>query len=184
MKIMMDLDGVNIIFSRSLQSYLETIDHPCEYADPLAWDFYKTWNMNSDDFKRHCDDAADAGILFTGAPVEGAVEAWRKLRAAGHEIHVITDRQFGSDPRNSHAITYNWLAVNGFEYDSITFSADKLAVPTDVGLEDKIENYDALEAGGVKAYLVDRAWNSELTYPGARRRVSGVTEFAEIICAM
>ncbi len=178
MRVGIDLDGCIHNFGKSLQNYLETITHSYDCTDPQVWDFYKDWGMTDIDFKKHCNDGVDAGIVFNGPQFPGAVQAVRRIKAAGHSIHFITDRFFGSDPRNSAAVTEGWLLHHGFPYDSLTFSPDKTVVATDVFVEDKAENYDMLEATGVRCYLINQPWNIE---KDNRRRISGMTEFADIL---
>jgi hypothetical protein len=46
-------------------------------------------------------------------------------------------------------------------------------------VEDKVENFLALEAAGVETYLITRAWNEDFgPHP---RRISCVMDYADII---
>jgi hypothetical protein len=46
-------------------------------------------------------------------------------------------------------------------------------------IEDKLENYDALNAAGTRTYLINRAWNK---VPGDnRRRIDELAEYVQAI---
>ncbi len=47
-------------------------------------------------------------------PIDGAREALRKLRAAGHVVVIYTARSWGE-----YRITKHWLDQHGFEYDGL-----------------------------------------------------------------
>lgn len=62
------------------------------------------------------------------APIPGAAERVRELRAAGHEIIIQTARHMrschgdvGKVVARVGAVTLDWLERNGFEYDEIYF---------------------------------------------------------------
>jgi hypothetical protein len=182
MRVGIDLDGVCYDFSASVREYL------CNYAathqvdvcqPPTRWEFYEDWGLDLDGFLATCHDGVDAGIVFAhGEPYPNTAEAFHRIKGAGHTIHVVTDRSFGSNGA-SEAATRTWLDVHGLPFDSLTFSADKTVVRLDTMVDDKIANYDALEAAGVKAYLLTRAWNQHDQTP--RRRVLDLLHYAEQI---
>jgi 5'(3')-deoxyribonucleotidase len=177
-----DLDGVVFDFARSLGRYLLSIgDHrayPLLEKEPETWDFYNEIDMSLEEFLTACNDGADAGYVFAGPTRPGAVQAVNRIYDAGHRIHIITGRQFGTEPAVSKALTHAWLRQHGFKYNTVSFSADKTIVATDIFVEDKIQNYDALEAAGSRPYLVNRPWNIA---DDDRRRLHSVTDFADIV---
>lgn len=184
MRVGFDLDGCLYDFGESVRRYLDSIGRPYGWKDdhhePHHWDFYEYWGMDRHEFAQICHDGADAGYIFCGDTRPGAVEAVERVARLGHEIIIITDRQFGSTPEVSHKNTTEWLAQHGIEYDELVFSANKNAVPTDMFVEDKLENYDALIDAGVDAYLINRAWNQ---VPGgdARKRIDDISDYVEIV---
>jgi len=117
--------------------------------------------MDRAEFSQICHDGVDAGFIFSGPVRPNTVEAFKAVKEMGHTIVIITDRQFGCSPTASHQATRVWLAENGIEYDELHFSADKLIVPTDCFVEDKLENYDILTAAGTPCVLIDRPWNQD-----------------------
>jgi hypothetical protein len=184
MRVGFDLDGVLYNFGDSVKRYLDSIGkgdvwksgpNPKPY-----WDFYKDWGWTGKEFVELCNDGADAGYIFCGPAREHAVEAVERVARLGHEIIIITDRQFGTTPEVSHGNTVDWLRANGIEYDELVFSADKTCVPTDTFIEDKLENYDALVANGTHAFLVNRAWNF-VEHGDARNRIESVLDYASAI---
>lgn len=183
-----DLDGVLFDFAHSLHRYLVSIGHEVPEYDVVKevdkWEFYEDWQLSVTDFLKHCHDGVDAGYVFRGPVRPGSKEALDRIKAAGHEIHIVTDRSFGSKPYNSERATYDWLEEHGLPFNSVTFSPDKTVVPTDCFVEDKIANYDALKLSGVDAYLITRPWNkipSWLEKPFPRKRLNDIRDYAGII---
>lgn len=178
MRIGIDLDGVNISFVDGC-NVIRKKNGESPYVEG-TWAFYEKNGMTGADFKAWCDKAADEGLLFGNDPYPGAVEAVRRIRDLGHTIVIITDRTFGSTPKVSQDLTVKWLNKHGYEFDELHFDADKTAYRVDMMVEDKLENYDALVAAGVDAYLIDRVWNQ---VPGGdgRKRITDITEFADMV---
>ncbi len=87
-------------------------------------------------------------------PVPGAVERLRELRSAGHYIIVCTARHMKTCSGNvgqvlarQGAITLEWLARHGIEYDEIHFGKPH----ADVYIDDnavRFENWEAIDGGG------------------------------------
>jgi putative intracellular protease/amidase len=179
MRVGFDLDGCNINFQDGCNIHLETEGHPFRFREGV-WNFFEEHGWTTTEFVMFCNRAADAGVLFNTDPYPGAPEAFERIARLGHELIIITDRSFGSTPAVSERITTEWLARHGYEYDELIFSADKTVVPTDVFVEDKLQNYDALVAAGTDCYLIDRPWNQ---VPGgdARKRIKDMSEYADII---
>lgn len=183
-RIGFDLDGVCYNFADSFKRYLvyAGIRKPEDFppGETHRWNFYEDWGFTIEEFLKHCHDGADKGFIFTGPTRDGAVEAMNTLHERGHEIHIVTDRSFGSRPEISQLNTLDWLANHGFKYHSVTFSADKTVVSTDFFIEDKLENYDALDARGTQVYLINRPWNTHVL-PDNRRRVDTLDQFVDIV---
>lgn len=184
MRVGFDLDGVLYNFGDSVKRYLDHIGQGHVWkSGPTPspfWDFYKDWGWTGEQFVQMCNDGADAGFIFCGPARPGAVDAVRRVAELGHEIIIITDRQFGTTPEVSHNNTSEWLAQHGIEYDELWFSADKTCAHTDVFVEDKLENYDALVANGTRAYLINRPWNI-VDGGDARFRINSVSDYADIV---
>jgi 5'(3')-deoxyribonucleotidase len=180
MRIGVDLDGVCYDFQGSLAAYLENAGLEYDTAiAPSRWEFYLDWGMTMEEFIKHCHDGVDAKFVFNvGKPLDSAESAIKNLRDMGHSVHIITDRSFGKIPAISEDTTREWLNRHHIEYDSLTFSPDKTCVKTDVFIEDKLENYDALDAADVEVYLVNRPWNKR---DDNRRRVKDIQEFVSIV---
>jgi FMN phosphatase YigB (HAD superfamily) len=160
MRVGVDLDGVLYDFVESLRSYIltkPTFGPPLtaeQMPSPTSWEFYLTdWGIQTYLFLELCDKGVDAGYIFkTGEPMPGALRAMRELKAAGHGLHIITDRFFGS---LSEYNTRCWLAEHDVPFDTLTFSKDKTCVPTDMFIDDKPENVLALRAAGCHAFLLN-----------------------------
>lgn len=170
-------------FGNSVRRYLDSIGRPYGFLDdadePHTWNFFEHWKMDAAEFVKICHDGVDAGFIFSGPTRPNAVEAVRAVKDAGHDVIIITDRQFGTTPEASHKATLEWLAEHGFPYDEIWFSADKTVRPTDIFIEDKLQNYDAVTEVGTPCVLIDRPWNQD---PGDYRfRIKDISEYPDIV---
>jgi hypothetical protein len=185
MRVGFDLDGVLYNFGDSVKRYLEATDrgHIWKSGPTPApfWDFYKDWGWSSAEFVQMCNEGADAGYIFCGPARHNASKAVNAVKEMGHEVVIITDRQFGSSPYVSHRNTQNWLKKHGIPFDELYFSADKTCVPTDMFVEDKLENYDALDAAGVEVYLINRKWNYVDGDGDERRRIRHIMQYVEAV---
>lgn len=185
MRIGFDLDGVLYNFGDSVKRYLESIGQGHVWKsgpNPMPyWDFYKDWGWDTKQFVDMCNAGADAGYIFTGPARYNAAEAVKRVKNLGHEVIIITDRQFGSTPYVSHKNTQNWLAKHEIPYDELYFSADKTCVETDMFVEDKLENYDALDSAGVEVYLINRKWNFIDGDGDNRRRIRHIMQYADAV---
>lgn len=183
-----DIDGPGHIFANGVMDYMDSIDHEYDLSyrgEVGSWSFYKRWGCTGEEFKKICDDGADAGYVFKGHVREGYFDAMAKSKALGNINIVITDRFFGTEVDGvnpSHTTTYEWFEENdAMQYvDAIHFSANKLIVPTDMFVEDKLENYDTLIEGGVNAYLINYPWN-QVKGGDSRNRIDHMSEFADAI---
>lgn len=187
LRVGFDLDGVLYNFGDSVRAYLSSIGREYGWKDnavePHHWDFYEYWHMTREEFVQVCHDGVDAGYIFSGATRPGAAETVNCVADMGHEIVIITDRFFGTPVvwnnevvSPSHTATENWLAEHGIPYDELHFSPNKLIAPTDFFIEDKLENYDALNSAGVKSFLVNRPWN-QVEGGDARNRINELIDY-------
>lgn len=183
MRVGIDLDGVCYDFAASVREYLcntAGTHDPNACGDPERWEFYEDWGLDLPAFLDAFHAGVNAGVIFShGGTYPNVTEAFTRIKTAGHSIHIVTDRAMG-EPGKSEAATSAWLARHGLPFDSLTFSADKTVVNLDVMVDDKLSNYDALEAAGVRAYLLTRRWNQYDKEP--RRRVLDLLHFAEVVC--
>jgi hypothetical protein len=188
MRVGNDLDGCYDSFGDGVEDTLQArgLGHLWKSGPTPApfWDFYSDWSNNDgsrwnfEQFKELVDWGVDHGYIFMGNWRPGAIEAFGRIARLGHEIIIATDRFFGSNPVNSHRNTVEGLQRAGIEYDELHFTRDKTTVPMDIMVEDKLENYDALVAHGVRTYLINRPWNQ---VPGGdrRNRIDSVLDYAE-----
>ncbi|PZR55244.1 hypothetical protein DNL40_02415 [Xylanimonas oleitrophica] len=184
MRVGIDLDGVCYDFAASVREHIirsagrDPGRLGRHYPDPTRWEFYEDWDLTLPEFLDVCHEGVRAGVIFThGAPFEGVPEAFDRIRAAGHTIHIVTDRRFGG-PGLAEAATLRWLDAHALPFDTITFAADKTIARLDVMVDDKPANYHALNAAGVATYLLTRPWNAHVE---DAHRVRDLLHYAEVI---
>lgn len=185
MRVGFDLDGVLYDFGGSVRRYLDYIGRPYGFKggepEPHTWNFFKYWKMTTAEFVQLCHDGVDAGFIFQGPVRQGAIEAMKAVKDAGHTVVIITDRQFGTTPEKSHLATRQWLEFHEFPYDELHFSANKTIAPTDIFVEDKLENYDAITAAGTPCVLITRPWNAR---KDKRMRIEDISDYPAVVEAV
>ena len=151
-----DLDDVLYPFYQGLALFVhEHTGRPLQELGPATcWEFYeKDWGYTEDEFLGLFEAGVDSGAVFLEpGPLPGSVEAVQALKAAGHTVHIVTDRFVG---KRSHANTEEWLAKHDVPFDSLTYSRDKTVVRTDAFIDDNPRNVLALREVGCAAFLLD-----------------------------
>lgn len=180
-RIGIDLDGVLYPFDDAIRKYLH-YRHQFDWKAmpaPEHWHFYEDWGLTREAFDWYCNTAVDDGYLFrVSEPYAGSHEAMWKLRSAGHSIHIVTARNFGL-PGHVEKDTVAWLAKHELPYDTITFSHDKTVVRTDWFIDDKVDNFLALDKTWTIPVLMDQPWNQDA--PVHCRRAKNMLDFAGMI---
>lgn len=190
-----DLDGVMYNFAGALSRYAEQRglfgpgDTPDHDEDVDSYNFWKDeWGWQLSQFMEVTREGIEAGHVFRrGDPYPDAVAGFQAMQAAGHRLHVITDRRWPGAEDEAEQSTRDWLEQNGIRPDSITFTKDKTAIldvaenpDTAAFIEDLAKNAEALDQAGVETWLVDRPWNRHYATP---RRMPSMGEFSERIVA-
>lgn len=135
---------------------------PTRYGVPS-----REWGLDEEAFLAEFCAAIEAGHLFAvGDPLPGAKEGLDALRAAGHEIVLITARGYPPLREAIELATVEWLERHGLPHDRLIFDHDKTCVRTDVFLDDAVHNYDALAEAGLRPVLYTQPYNVD--HPGER----------------
>jgi hypothetical protein len=179
MRVGFDVDGVLYNWHASLRQFLGfDLDRA---PDPTAWHFHEQWGVTKEELGRAAMDGVDAGVVLTwGVPLPGAKETMDRIKALGHTIHIVTDRSAG-EPGNAQAATIKWLHAHDLPYDTVTFARDKTIANVDMFIDDKLDNYDALQMAGTLVYLLDRPWNQQEDAWPFRRRIFSLEQYGDII---
>lgn len=182
----LDADGCFYQFTPPLRAWthLELGVPFDELPDPVTWTGYTDpdqWNLSKEEFLQMYRESVRAGVMFRrGAPYPGSVEVLQRLHACGHRLHIVTDRLVPGAEKEAVESTNAWLTEKEIPYDSLRFSPDKTDPPMDLFLEDRNENYDAIEAAGGFPILMDRPYNA--SHPG--RRVYSWEDFGALVEAI
>lgn len=181
-RVGIDIDGVIYKFEDALRDYLRSKGETRYLPDAQQWNFYEQWGMSRTDFNFICNKAVDDGHLFwKGEAYDGAQEAIQRLLDAGHEVILITARNYGK-PGNTALATTDWLRDNDIEYHELhTDVRDKTSIPVDYYIDDKWENFEAVrDTPKTLAFLMDRPWNKD---HWTNYRVKDLNEFVDNVLA-
>lgn len=177
--VCVDLDEVLYPFAAAFRQYCETVHYRRPLEEPLIYDFYKQWGMTSAEFVKILPVAAEThNVYSTQIPMEGSVEGWKLLRAAGVQIHIITAR-----PDSARKQTTAWLEAHGLVPDGLHFAQNKtivmrIAVGRCAAIDDHIPHFDQLTEAGVHTLMRSHTWNAE--HP-TEMRVNSFKEFAQFV---
>lgn len=176
MRVGFDVDGVLYRMTKAYHQWMNTTAGMSLDLEEEAqtWDWYDQWET-LEQFHQNLHDGVDARQMYwEGELYEPSIaQDLLRLRTAGHTIHVVTARFYGKLECPQEATRY-WFSNNRLIYDTMDFSKDKKMCLPDVFIEDNLDNYDALEAAGVRAYLINRRYNLR---NDTRRRVNSVHEY-------
>ena len=176
MRIGVDIDDVLYPFQQELSRLLvaEGLAHCTVEAAHPSWDFYAGWSMTRQEFWDHYHRLAEDRLLWQGECEYDTDAALYDLWARNFDIILVTARS-----ERYREATESWLHDEWIRYDELHFAHDKTTVPVDMFIDDRLENYDQLDAAGVEVYLLNKPWNQ---VPGDdRRRVDTFAEFAQIV---
>lgn len=156
-RIMVDIDSTlypsDPIFIRAMS---EMYGVNLELASLNHWDWWRE-HISAEQFVTLISDYfhSDTEIL-AAVPFRGAVEAVNDWRAAGHRVHIVSDR----GPR-ARIATIAWLERIGIEYDALflRLGMDKIEYAhrhrIDLVIDDRPDTLErAVEAGFAAATLV------------------------------
>lgn len=144
---------------------------------PSSWAPYKDYGCTDQEWFDVLADALHAG-MYEADPIPGAIAAVSRIAEAGHHVHLVTARGLLAHGLTIKAATVAWVEAHGIPHTSLHFTGDKTLVRTDVSIDDHLKHTAALEASGVRTYLVDKVYNREANHP---RRVKHIGEFADAV---
>lgn len=173
---MWDLDGVACEWVGPFYKWLCEIED-FEPTPWITWHHYRNHGMTDQEFVVRLTQYAEDGGFGDQVPSPGFQDAVKQIAAAGHIQCVVTDR-----PAPAHADTAWWVDTFAPEIDSVEFDKDKTIFkhngpPTYYGIDDRVENVEAMRKAGIYAYLLTRPWNEESDLP----RVASLAEFVQVV---
>jgi uncharacterized HAD superfamily protein len=184
-----DLDGVCYPFSKAFYEYASSRLGRDDLSEPTTWEFYKDWGLASEEFEQWVVDGTKDANLFAQYPPEPSVkEIVNKFSAQNYRVHIVTNR-----PKEAQEQTQAWLKQWGIKYDTLMFTPNKPDIVDHVRnhygdkfcdafqiamIEDSVDNFKALEAAGVLAFLYDQPWNR---HHATKKRVVLMYNFFEVI---
>jgi hypothetical protein len=118
--------------------------------------------------------------LFLQRIKAGVMDQMRRLRYAGHRIHIVTAR---TNPTSEH-FCREVVRRENVPFDSLTFTKDKAPMVAELNasfaLDDGPHNYTALDEAGCNAYLMDAPHNQQFDAWNVRR-VESMKDFANTV---
>jgi FMN phosphatase YigB (HAD superfamily) len=157
------------------------------HLDTTSWEFYTEWGLGYDDFVELLGEGVrERKLWWTGKPYPDVPPAIKRIRGAGHRIHVVTARDVEGIEAEALDATRHWLDRHGIDADTITLSQDKTLVIERLGLEPAVcvaiddgpHHIEAFEAVGVFGIVLDRWGSYRGEYPMATD-LGGVADIIE-----
>ena len=176
-----DLDGVIYPFVETYSTIHLDYNNIPALPKATKWNFFEDWGMTGKEFVASMEKYIDNNRLFSrGEPEPKTNIGWSILRKAGVKIHVVTSR-----PRSAWAQTVEWLDEWNLHPDTLHFTDNKTAFSsnpaTTASIDDLHEHFTAMRMQGMRAYLMNRPWNSEIK---ELARVDSFYEFANIVYSL
>lgn len=150
------------------------------------WSGHKQYGCPEDVYWDLWSTFANAGGYVQTAPIPGAVEALRWLMWEGHNIHLVTARGMMNHAEEIRRWTAQWVDDFAVPHKTLTFSKDKAASQTELGvmfdsaIDDSPKNFENLQAAFVPVYLQDHTHNWDADVP-AHRRLQSLWQWAYLL---
>ena len=117
MKIYVDMDDVLCETARHLCRLAERFfQRTVAYEQVFQFDLQEVFGLTDEEMKRFMALSHRRDSLLAHAATRGARKSLLDLRAAGHDVHIVTGR-----PGSAHAATAEWLAKRGLGGFPVTF---------------------------------------------------------------
>jgi hypothetical protein len=135
-----------------------------------TWRGHEQYGIPEEAYWDLWSDFALSGGYTNTPPIEGAVEALRRLYWAGHRIHLVTARGFMNHASDIRTWTPQWVEEFAIPHHSLAFARNKVEVQGMLGVkfnyafDDSPSNTQLLRADGVTAYLVNHPHNETFEY--------------------
>jgi len=158
-----DMDGVLYDFEDALRDYMTEQGYLNPMPVATQWQFGEQWGLTDLEFKAWCEEALLEGNLFDrDKQFPGAIEQLQRVRDAGHEIILITARNFGH-MNTVKRQTIDWLERYGVPYDELHFlpGRRKAEVQVDYFIDDNVDNFKRMNAAAVRSFLCTRPYNED-----------------------
>lgn len=159
-RIGVDVDGVGYSFTEDARivvaDYLHI--HPTELDNPAVWDFMiEQWGVDSETFWRIWGEDVARGTAWQRfGPEPGYVEGITKLRDAGHQVVIVTNRKGGE------LATMQWIQTHRVPYDGLFIGRDKTLANIDVLVDDWEGNWTEACGIGRRCLVWNQPWNSHI----------------------
>lgn len=117
MKIYVDMDDVLCETARHLCALAaDAFGRIVSYEQVFQFDLQEVFGLTDAEMKRFMALSHTPGSLRAHEPTPHAADALQTLRAAGHDVHIITGR-----PAAAHAATADWLVLHGLGDFPVTY---------------------------------------------------------------
>lgn len=150
LRIGLDCDNVLYPFTDGFAAVAERYGMKLSPQRPvLRWEFWRDWGFTADQFADvFTAGAVDGSIFECVDPIPGSVAGVRRLVAAGHEVHLVTNRTWPECDPEIRAATFRWLGAHEVPVHSVTFTDDKTSVECDLFVDDHPDVYRLVDDAG------------------------------------
>ncbi|MGH2831139.1 MAG: 5' nucleotidase, NT5C type [Solirubrobacteraceae bacterium] len=128
------------------------------YEEQLQWGVTR---LRPEQFELCVREAHSERCILDGVPYPGAVKTVRAWHAAGHFVHVTSQRD-----SSCYTPTARWLSEIGLPFDDLHCSPQKIARAVELDIEllidDSPANLLAAIQNGMLAATISHPWNREL----------------------
>lgn len=179
LRIGLDVDGVLADYMAGVAAVGRKLGHAMERAlhGPSRYGLVEPGWFPTEEDAAAAMEALHGGDAMGRLPLldPTAPEAVRRLRAAGHQVVVVTARDL-----RSRALTHDWLRRHRIDADEVLFERSKHRAGCHIYLDDAPHNIAELREFGAEAVVYDAPYNRDVSGP----RVRNVDDFAELVLAV
>lgn len=154
MIVAVDIDGTVADYVNGFRDYIYR-NHGIKLGYPTMYNLEKAWPELEGRYWDYHAQAVEDGLLLTLEPYPDAAMVLDVFRRDGTKIHFVTTRMEEDD-------TIDWLNMNNFIYDDISFGVPKISIGADVVIDDDPIALKEAYARGASVIAPRHPYNDEV----------------------